>query len=545
MFRTRSRSALVAALFTLAVFGAPNSSATQSIRTVLHKKSNLSELKAYYDERLVEIQFDVTDQASGQPLHVFGTGFIVSPDGTVVTARHVIEPLRSSHYVVQGPVKVFLHEGHRKIQMEGVGGTYRISSLADIGVFQIHSDQDFEYLCIDAQPRRIGPNDKVTMTSTRYLGFPLFATDQTFTEHVPITHPTGPGDMSQFFAVAQPIDDSMSGGAVVSEQDDKVIGVMSTVLLRDGKPVPGENYVNLLQSAPDLGLQGIPQCKPAIPGEKDLKMVSSQKEFMAHTCNGIMAWIPDGPNGEYWVFPTYGNYSLRRKDLSACPRGAPGSKLVRMVINHVATVCSGTVCALAGERTFYGVQVVPVMKEGEETSVDQQTWLYKNSALFYRRPDGSFFSPPDSNPTAPQVLGATPPSKYNQVSSQSFEAHRQCPVSASSNQCEVVFAIKSFTSNLGLQRPWHGFVSKKRDAQSTFTPSIEGAWLVRSDWLSAAKDLQVKNWILRYTRTSKTESNHPLDFSFCVDPEWSEFFLRAFSPESCDTSEPLHVFLLD
>jgi hypothetical protein len=525
----------------------------QAIPAILHKASNSEELQTYYRERSVEIRLTAKNKRTNVSKDIFGTGFLASSDGIVITARHVIEPAVSPDYELEKAVEVRLHDGYRIIQLDGVPNSYQLSMRADIGLFKVSSDArpTFKYMCIDSDDPKLDLSEKVTMASFRYLGNPFFRVDQTFTEHVSITHSAGPGDMFRYLGLAQPIEESMSGGAVIRERSDRVIAVMSNVLVRDGLPIPGENYANLLQSATDIGLNSIEKCHPAIPDEKDLQRAQSQKQFMVASCEGTLAWIPDGPQGEHWFFRERGNYSLRRKDLPACRNGREMSKVVRMVLNHnVRGNChrERPACSFPiSTQTFYGVQVVPKIKEGDEGSTDQQTWLYKNKILYARSQKGDFFTPTDRKPRDPDILDATPPSKFNEATRFAEPAQQVniCGSKVGKEGCKDIVAIKSFEKDLGSKRPWHGFPRRDNGVQSTLSVSPKTLWLVRDDWLDDGKDLQVKNWILLYRGTDQAGTKEPIEFSFCVDQEWEEFYIRAFSPERCVIAESIHVFLLD
>lgn len=231
----------------------------QVLPAALHRPGNADELQTYYRERLVEIHVKATKKDTGLETEAFGTGFLVS-GGIVVTARHVIEPVVSLDYdPAKSVVEVFMREGYQRFKIPWVPGTFVISNRADVGLFKVRSEggRRFKYLCIDINDPKLGPNDTLTMASTRHLGNPYNQTDFTFSEHIRITHPAGPGDMYRYVALEQPIEASMSGGAVIRERDDKIIAVMSNVLAQGQQEIKGENYANLLQSATDLGLNAI------------------------------------------------------------------------------------------------------------------------------------------------------------------------------------------------------------------------------------------------------------------------------------------------
>jgi hypothetical protein len=65
------------------------------------------------------------------------------------------------------------------------------------------------------------------------------------------------------------------------------------------------------------------------------------------------------------------------------------------------------------------------------------------------------------------------------------------------------------------------------------------------DDLVAAQKLLVKNWILRYVLTDNKSSTSPVDFAFCVDPDWDQFVVRRFSTERNIRPNVIRVFLED
>jgi type II secretory pathway pseudopilin PulG len=360
--------------------------------------------------------------------------------------------------------------------------------------------------------------------------------------------------MFRYIGLAVPIVASMSGGAVVREQTDHVIAVMSNVLAQDNNEQPGENYANLLQSATDIGLNAISPCPPAVPDGLDIRQAKSQKEFMSGTCEGTLAWIPDGPSSEHWIFAQSGNYSLRRQDFPACKLGA-GWKDVHVVLNSSsAGICENRPSSLisANTQTFYGVQLVPVFRDGTENTVDQKTWLYRNASLFSRRTNGAFFTPSERNPVNPQVADAIPPSKFNDVmnvAGATLGGSTAGCRSISAEACSDIVAVNAFTRALKLRQSWHGFVRRTPNAESTLKVAQQ-YWTVRDGWLRKGfdpkgNDIQLKNWILRYRATTSQQSSNPVDFDFCIQPEWTGFYLRTFSPERGVEPELIHVYLSD
>jgi hypothetical protein len=526
----------------------------QSIPAVLHKKSNLEELKAYYRERLVEIKIVATNKQTNLEEVIRGTGFLVSSDGLVVTARHVIEPAlnRDTYKLTRNDaIQLGVHVGFTVVPVTWVPETAILSKQADIAIFKITSDggKSFPYVCIDKTDPGLTPDERMTLSSFRYEGRPYDHTDFTFTSNVIVTHPAGPGNMFRYIGLAQPIEPSMSGGALVRERNDRVIAVMSNVLANaDGTEQKGENYANLLQSATDIGLDAISPCASAIAEGHDIRQVKSDQEFMSSTCEGTVAWVPSGSD-ERWVFDTSGNYNFRRRDLAACSIGK-NWKLMRLAINtnpNGACDNSPRTTIPTSVATFYGIQLVPVFLDGVEDSVEQQTWLFRIGTLFGRRKDGAFFIPTGRHSGQLEKKDGTPPSAYNQGVKSASAILSNRPVgcqSISAAACADILAVQGFARALNLKNPWHGFVRNASGAQSTLS-SAGPDWIVRDGWLKkgadpSGNDLQLKSWILRYRGTTS-----PVPFEFCIAPEWSEFHLRAFSPERRVEPELLHVFLSD
>jgi hypothetical protein len=523
----------------------------QVIPAVLHKKSNAGELRKYYSDRLVEINYTVT-KPGGASETIFGTGILISSDGVILTARHVVDPI-FDNLVKLEDVHVLLYRDLTSVPLKLVPDLPDVkvnarSVRSDTALLKVVAPggQPLPYMCIDRSDPNLDPGETVTMASYEHSGNPLNVTRQTFTPGVKITHPAGPGAMFRYLGLAQPIEASMSGGAVVRDKTDRVIAVMSNVLVQDGKNIPGDNYANLLQSATDIGLDAIPPC---LPDRLDIKRAASQTEFMSSTCQGTLAWIPEGAGGEHWMFPESGKYILRRKDLPACSEGGEGQKSVRIVINSsIAGRCKKNEARCGfpiGLATIYGVQLVPVIREGDEGIVDQETWLFRNASLLSRRKDGGYFVA--GKGAQPQIIRSTPPVAYNdatRVASQILDqGSTTCGAAVNSQSCGDILALQRFAQVLRMKQPWHGFVRK--GSQSTLSLAGEASWLVRDDWRAAGHNVQVKNWILRYSGTKELQTKRPVNFTFCVDPKWTEFYLRTFSPERCAEPKLIHVTIVD
>jgi hypothetical protein len=521
----------------------------QAIPAILHKRSNLNDLMKYYRERLVEIT--VTDSITEE--QSFGTGFLVSSKGWVVTAKHVVSAVLSSP---KYKVNVRIHDGLQAIDVFPIGGKYRLSEHSDIALFQIQSPggEAFKYMCVDAKDSQIDPSETVTLGSFTVLGKQWGQGRPTFKEHADITHISGPGDMIDYLGVSMPIEASMSGGAVVREKDDRVIAVISNVLelRKQGIQLPGENYANLLSAATDLAeLTNIPDCKR--PGEEDFQRIQNQSQFMASTPEGTIAWIPDGPTGEYFSFSKAGLYTLQRKYLHDCSDGAPTWKEIRFVINHsMKGACDSkkSTCDLgSAASTYYGVQVVPIfLADDDPFIIPQNAWLYRNTPLLSRKPSGAFTRIPDDH-VREKLLDATPPSVFNEYTTGSRPDILQlkaCDRKLTETECEDLLAVKKFNeSSRVLQKwPWHGYTRKDANPPSTLDVPDERIWRV-PDIVLKSNNYQVKNWILQYTATIGTTSKNPVVFSFCPDSRRKEYYIRVFSPERSVNSEPIHIILSD
>jgi hypothetical protein len=540
----------------------PSIGRAQAIQSVLHDAHNSAELKDYYRERLIDIQITVTEIKSKKEVVFHGTGFIVSPAGDVITARHVIDAANSpDKYLVTRPdyFKIFLHEHglHVPTLLKFEPKTFAFSERADIATFKVSANDGgtpYKYMCIDRADPRLNTNELLTMASFRNISG---QTDLTFKENASISHPAGPNEMYRYVGVDKVIEASMSGGAVVRNKTDRVIAVMSDVLAIGDQEQRGENYANLLQAATDIGLDAVDRedpCPPPVPDGLDLKPAKSQTEFMSNTCEGTVAWLPESEGSSYWYFKQSGNYSLRRKDLAACKEG-DGWKNVHFIIN---TSSKGS-CPLGKPIsdipntavTFYGVQVVPVYRRSAINSTTPETWFYKNATLFARKSNGNFYTPREQKPRDPETLENITPSDFNDAITHAVslfdQTNRGC-TSISAGACSDIAAVGNFAKQMkpwGLKNSWHGYSRNDPDSESTLKIGGKPYWLVPPGWIVDGKDKQDKNWILRYSGTSETRTSKPLDFSFCIEPEWKEFFLRTFSRERNVKPEVVHVYIID
>jgi hypothetical protein len=100
-----------------------------------------------------------------------------------------------------------------------------------------------------------------------------------------------------------------------------------------------------------------------------------------------------------------------------------------------------------------------------------------------------------------------------------------------------------------LARSWHGFTRTDSSSESTLNIG-KPYWIVRDGWLRKGNDphgndIQIKNWMLRYEGTTDTQTSKPVDFNFCIQPEWGEFYLRTFSPERDVEPALVHAYIFD
>jgi hypothetical protein len=332
---------------------------------------------------------------------------------------------------------------------------------------------------------------------------------------------------------------------------------MSNVLAVGDHEESGENYANLLQAATDIGLDAIDltdPCPPPVPDGLDLKQAKSQTEFMSNTCEGTVAWLPDKSNSNYWFFGESGNFGLRRKDLAACAKG-DGWKNVHFMINTSTQGFCPMGKPISGisnnAKTFYGVQVVPVYRESAVNSTPRATWLYKSTTLFARKSNGKFYTPGERKPPEPETLENIAPSDFNDAIARAVslldQTNRGC-TSISAEACSDITAVEDFAKRMkpwGMKHSWHGFSRINPDPESTLKIGGRPDWAVPPGWLNDGKDIQVKNWILRYSGTSERQTSNPVDFSFCIEPQWKEFYLRTFSRERDVKPEVVHVYILD
>jgi len=526
------------------------SALSQPLSPTLHDPIRLEELKKYYRERLVQIEYKVHNKLTDEDEWIRGNGFLVSPDGLAITARHVLEPQISDQYerLALYPLKITKSEGQATVQLELVDGSIKRSDFTDIAVFNVKAigGAPLEYFCVNFD--NIAPNigDIVTTTAWQFYDLQSPAWQMTFNA-ASIFQVSGPGPLRQDWELTQPFHESMSGGAVLL--GDRVAGVVSVVAMEHGKPVGYGNFAAALRYATDIGWERATRCGPSIPNPQNFRPYDSRQLFMSNSTEGDFAvFIPDGADGKYWTFMSDGNYSLRVKDLPCdpmcrCSADKP-EKTVRLFINYSASkTCQApqsTCLPGLGVRTFYGAQVVPIFSTAsrDTRAGNPNTWLFKYQ-LYRRALNGSFVN---SAPNKPAIWRT--PSKFNEALADSEEIDRRllrgCSSRLNSQECTELLGIEVFEDKFAPN--WHGFPRKNATPRSTlFDSELKETWVVPRDWLG--DDIEVKNWILPYKVTKSPSNGSPVNFAFCINSDWDGFYARAFSPERKIRTRSVHTFL--
>lgn len=216
--------------------------------------------KAYYESRTVYIEIiaEYEKVISGKSSDVIarGSGFLISPDGWVMTAKHVLEMLSITNEKfksVKG--KVFRRTEHDTVNYEIKVDDISFSDEADIAIFKIDKKGTnfFDYLCVDFdESREVSKNDVVELAT--FLNLRIEGYDPTWTffdkgkDDVFITHDESSeiqSHSSDYWGVSEEFLPSMSGGAMLYQ--GKVIGVISRNL-----GLSGLNYVSKLPLAIDI-----------------------------------------------------------------------------------------------------------------------------------------------------------------------------------------------------------------------------------------------------------------------------------------------------
>jgi S1-C subfamily serine protease len=148
------------------------------------------------------------DEGSG---HVQGTGVLARPDGTLLTAAHVVD--RGKYIVVHCPGR-----------KETVATTESIARNLDLAVIRT-SLTNTAYLSL--APARSGRMGELLFT----IGFPIssyLGTDAKLTEGT-VSALSGPGGEISFIQITAPVQPGNSGGPVVNGQG-QIIGIVSSTI---------------------------------------------------------------------------------------------------------------------------------------------------------------------------------------------------------------------------------------------------------------------------------------------------------------------------
>lgn len=490
----------------------------------------------------------VTDaQLVGTTQHkqFYSTGVIITPEGHVLTSAHSSMPdLFDTNWTNATTHGVIGSKTGNSIPLDRIGAI-GVDRDADVAILKFR-----EGVGINFEPAIVPESLEVQRdASITVIGFPL--NQEASILHGRISSLFGENDTWTTDAKVQ----EGSSGSPVFNDLGQLIGIITGGFQTLGEPMPlGLNKIVPIRKARSLasGLDWQFYRETA-----KVSPVGSQKDFMAGTCEGTIAWHRD--DGEYWVFPLSGeDYVLERKDMSldvcVCgkTRDARRRSLV-FTINHSTRQNCKSVdnfCSLpVTSKTFYGVQIVPIVKQGKAGDVATQVWLQKSNVLFARTSSGAFYTPVDHGmPNAQTAPGFTPKDFNDAIKSARVYPFTHeitsCNKRLSVDECLDLAAMKTFSRELDLTRPWHGFPRGDGKSRSTLLTGGKEIWRVPDDWIDAGKK-QVLNWLLRYAGTRDTKSANPVDFKFCVFPQWKEFYLRTFSPERCVTPQLIHVYIKD
>lgn len=529
----------------------------QPIAPMLHDPDSLGKLQGYFRDRLLQIAVTVISKSHQTEEVKYGTGFLVSPDGYAITARHVLEP--GADYDVLG-YKIQKAEGASGlVELDLVSDDYRLSNIADVALFRVKYKNGFtpeKYMCVEFDENNVRDRGKVDVVSWRFFaggqGW-TFVSPQEYT----IMQANGPNRNFEYWGLDKPIDRSMSGGPVL--QNDRVVAVISNTLSENGAPIAGGNYANPLRYASDLGLSGrAKKCSSAVPDEVNVLRHSSRENFYRETCEGTPAWAQKS-NGYHWSLPRSGNYRVSRDDLSCDPKtcfcdGERPDKSIRLVFNHVGAPngrANGRVCpsvARTASKTFYGLQVFPVFYDSTTGTNEPSLWLFRTRSLYERKADGSFMNSGWGKEAKSVYMS---PSEYNDALTDAYEMY-QSEMSGSCRAippqvCSDIRAVSKFnkvvrSASVGLTS-FHGYPDAGAQSKSTLSPLGRGRlWRTPDDW-RGVQNKELKNFIIRYTPSDEPKTAAPVDVTFCVAASWKEFYFRAFSPDRGVWPSSYHVYL--
>jgi hypothetical protein len=521
------------------------SSAQQISPVLLQDPANLSKLQRYYQDRLLRITVTFVSKTTQSEIDKYGTGFLVSSDGDVITARHVLD---------LGPdfetetIKLQRTDGEAGVlELQPVPNQYKLSEMSDIARFRVkyaNGNAPEKYMCLELDQNSIRDSGPVDAFSWRFFGGSDGWRFMPERNEIRLAH--GPGQDYEYWGLEKAIDRSQSGGAVI--QDGKVVAVLSNSLTENGKTIAGGNFANPLRYASDLGLSSIKKCPTAVPNQVSNRQYPTQRAFYLQTCEGTLAWA-NTPEASHWSFPRAGNYQIPRESLQCNPKvcncsGDDPPKTVRLVLNHVG----GPQCSRPDSptitKTFYGLQVFPIFSRFSKNTSEAETWFFRTPTLYQRNTNGLF-----SNLRwgARPIPIALKPSEFATSLEKAYAIYsspqRGCAANVTESECADIKAIAMLNSAFYLSARWQGFPADKPMARSTLWPEGHGKlWRFPDDWLQE-QDKQLKNWILRYSAPGNPGTSNPVDASFCLPSEWSEFYVRRFSPDRGVFPESFHVYV--
>jgi hypothetical protein len=411
--------------------------------------------------------------------------------------------------------------------------TPQVSKRDDIALFKVKTETDLRFqthFCIDTDDPRGRISDPnldlrkhpVVVAAWRHPDNKLQNYPITITDTSGPTLPDDRGnDLSERWVAKEQFHNSMSGGAILF--DGKVVGVVVSGLQDESTGrniVTGANFISLLHLV-DNSVDWRHRseiCNPASAGDEFTEF-ARLSDFLSGTEEGSLAWVFPSGIRPYWALDKGHDYYLRRRDLDACSE-AKADLQARFVLNHFSRCARADVEA----ATFYGVQVVPIIKEDEAPI--PEVWLFRNANLLMRRRSGEFYVPEPLND--PQDLDGN---LFNEVIKEVWlqspeKPLQECGAQLDESQCRDLASVEVLEKYFG--RRWHGFTRRSPDARSTVWGT---KWIVPQKWFGDTAT--VKNFILRYRGTDSPFSFAPVNFAVCVPPNWSGMRIRTFSPERC------------
>ena len=160
-------------------------------------------------------QFPFNQHAQERPVEARGSGFIINPNGTIVTNNHVIKDAKR--------ITVTLDDG-QTLPAKVVGADPR----TDIAVLKIDANHSLPYVEL-GDSSKVEPGEWVIA-----IGNP-FGLSETVTAGIvsALGRNIGAGPYDQFIQVDAPINEGNSGGPLLT-QDGKVVGMNSAILSPSG-----------------------------------------------------------------------------------------------------------------------------------------------------------------------------------------------------------------------------------------------------------------------------------------------------------------------